>query len=45
MFNATGILIDSFGRRLREGYRRRYGGWKPDYEEIACFVNRKADNR
>lgn len=38
MFNATEILIDAFGLRLREGYRRMYGGLKPDYEDIICWA-------
>ncbi len=38
MFNATEILIDAFGQRLREGYRRMYGGLKPDYEDIICWA-------
>jgi hypothetical protein len=38
MFNATEILIDAFGHRLREGYRRMYGGLKPDYEDIICWA-------
>jgi hypothetical protein len=39
MFNATEILIDAFGLRLREGYRRMYGGIKPDYEDIICWAS------
>jgi len=38
MFNATEVLIDAFGKQLREGYRRMYGGLKPDYEDIICWV-------
>jgi hypothetical protein len=38
MFNATEVLIDAFGRQLREGYRRMYGGLKSDYEDIICWV-------
>ncbi len=38
MFNATEILIDAFGDKLREGYRRMYGGLKPDYEDIICWA-------
>jgi len=38
MFNATEVLIDAFGHQLREGYRRMYGGLKPDYEDIICWV-------
>ena len=38
MFNATEILIDAFGKTLRDGYRRMYGGLKPDYEDIICWA-------
>ncbi|MBD1841252.1 metal-dependent phosphohydrolase [Coleofasciculus sp. FACHB-64] len=38
MFNATEILIDSFVQRIREGYRRTYGGYKPDYEDIIAWA-------
>jgi len=30
MFNSVEILIDAFGQQLRAGYRRMYGGLKPD---------------
>src|SRR5947209_13890896 len=39
MFNATEILIDAFGRTLRDGYRRMYGGLKTDYEDIICWAS------
>ncbi|MEW5856793.1 MAG: Npun_R2479 family HD domain-containing metalloprotein [Cyanobacteriota bacterium] len=38
MFNATEILIDSFVQKIREGYRRTYGGYKPDYEDIIAWA-------
>jgi hypothetical protein len=38
MFNATELLIDHFVDRLREGYRRTYGGYKPDYEDIIAWA-------
>src|SRR5438067_7367808 len=38
MFNPTGVLIDAFGEELRAGYRRMYGGLKPDYEDIIHWV-------
>lgn len=38
MFNATEILIDAFGKTLRDGYRRMYGGLKTDYEDIICWA-------
>ncbi|MFB2918550.1 Npun_R2479 family HD domain-containing metalloprotein [Aerosakkonema funiforme] len=42
MFNATEILIDAFVQKLREGYRRTYGGWKPDYEDIIGWAGSMA---
>jgi hypothetical protein len=38
MFNATELLIDTFVQQLKEGYRRTYGGWKSDYEDIIGWV-------
>jgi hypothetical protein len=38
MFNATEILIDNFVTQLKEGYRRTYGGWKSNYEDIIGWV-------
>lgn len=38
MFNATELLIDAFVQQLKEGYRRTYGGWKSDYEDIIGWV-------
>lgn len=38
MFNATEILIDTFVDNLRDGYRRTYGGYKPDYEDIIAWA-------
>jgi hypothetical protein len=38
MFNATEILIDEFVARLRESYRRTYGGLKKDYEDIIAWA-------
>ena len=38
MFNPTEVLIDAFGAELRAGYRRMYGGLKPDYEDIICWA-------
>lgn len=38
MFNATELLIDTFVKQLKEGYRRTYGGWKSDYEDIIGWV-------
>jgi hypothetical protein len=42
MFNATELLIDEFVQQLRSGYRRTYGGQKPDYEEIIGWVGAMA---
>ncbi|MGK7927424.1 MAG: Npun_R2479 family HD domain-containing metalloprotein [Spirulina sp.] len=42
MFNATEILIDEFVQRLREGYRRTYGGLKPDYADIIAWAGSMA---
>src|SRR5262245_587486 len=39
MFNTVEILIDAFGKQLRAGYRRMYGGLKPDYEDIICWAS------
>ncbi|MCT7951861.1 metal-dependent phosphohydrolase [Ancylothrix sp. C2] len=38
MFNATELLIDTFVDNLRDGYRRTYGGYKPDYEDIIAWA-------
>ncbi|OLP18754.1 metal-dependent phosphohydrolase [Leptolyngbya sp. 'hensonii'] len=42
MFNATQLLIDHFVDRLRAGYRRTYGRWKSEYEEIIGWVGAMA---
>lgn len=42
MFNATELLIDNFVEKLRSGYRRTYGGWKPDYEDIIAWAGSMA---
>ncbi len=42
MFNATEILIDVFVQRLREGYHRTYGGYKPDHEDIIAWAGSMA---
>lgn len=41
-FNATEILIDTFVENLRGGYRRTYGGLKPDYEDIIAWAGSMA---
>lgn len=38
MFNATEILIQHFVEKLREGYHRTYGGYKPDYADIIAWA-------
>jgi hypothetical protein len=38
MFDATQILIDNFVQRIRDGYHRTYGGWKPNYAEIISWA-------
>ncbi len=42
MFNATELLIENFVRKLKEGYRRTYGGLKSDYEDIIGWVGSMA---
>lgn len=34
MLNVTEVEIDAFVRHLQAGYRRTYGGYKPEYAEI-----------
>lgn len=38
MFNSTALLIEAFVDRLKEGYHRTYGGYKPDYAEILAWA-------
>ena len=42
MFNATEILTDNFVEQLKVGYRRTYGGFKHDYEDIICWAGNMA---
>lgn len=42
MFNATELLIEDFVKKLKEGYRRTYGGLKSDYEDIIGWVGAMA---
>ncbi|MBD2355246.1 metal-dependent phosphohydrolase [Tolypothrix sp. FACHB-123] len=42
MFNATEILIDAFVNQLREGYRRTYGAYKNDYQDIIAWAGNMA---
>lgn len=39
MFNVTATLIEAFSVELMKGYRRMYGGLKPDYQEIISWVS------
>lgn len=41
-FNATQLLIDTFVQKLREGYRRTYGGFKSNYEDIVGWAGNMA---
>ncbi|MDE5107429.1 MAG: metal-dependent phosphohydrolase, partial [Trichodesmium sp. St17_bin3_1_1] len=34
MFNSTELLIGAFIKRLTNGYRHTYGGYKSDYADI-----------
>lgn len=42
LFNSTELLIDDFVSKLRAGYHRTYGGWKPDYEDIIAWAGSMA---
>ncbi|MCL2924085.1 MAG: metal-dependent phosphohydrolase [Trichodesmium sp. MAG_R04] len=42
MFNPTQILIYTFVKELQAGYRRTYGGFKPDYPEIIAWAGNMA---
>ncbi|HAN72942.1 MAG TPA: metal-dependent phosphohydrolase [Planktothrix sp. UBA8407] len=42
MLNATAILIDVFVQQLQAGYRRTYGGFKPNYPEIIAWAGTMA---
>lgn len=42
MFDATQLIIDHFVLQLREGYKRTYGGWKPDYADILGWAGNMA---
>ena len=43
MFNATEILIDAFVNEIREGYRRTYGCFKNDYQDIIQKSQKNSD--
>ena len=38
MFNSTELLIDAFVKRLINGYRHTYGGYKADYADIIAWA-------
>jgi hypothetical protein len=42
MLNLTQLEIDAFVQHLQEGYRRIYGGYKPDYAEIVGWAGSMA---
>ncbi|MEC4813778.1 MAG: metal-dependent phosphohydrolase [Scytonema sp. PMC 1069.18] len=42
MFNTTEILIDAFVEQIREGYRRTYGCFKNDYQDIIAWAGNMA---
>ncbi|WP_271252727.1 Npun_R2479 family HD domain-containing metalloprotein [Pseudanabaena sp. Chao 1811] len=42
MFNATELLISNFVEQLKQGYRRTYGGYLHDYEDIIGWAGNMA---
>lgn len=42
MFNSTELLINAFMKRLIDGYRYTYGGYKSDYAEIIAWAGSMA---
>lgn len=38
MFNYTEMLINAFVQKVKENYRRTYGGYKADYAEILAWA-------
>lgn len=42
MFNPTAVTIDSFVQGLQAGYRRNYGGLKPNYADIIGWAGNMA---
>ena len=42
MFNATELLISAFVEKLQTGYKRTYGGYKPDYADIIAWAGNMA---
>jgi len=42
MFNPTKVMIEPFVESLKTGYRRNYGGLKPDYADIIGWAGNMA---
>src|SRR5258707_10198787 len=42
MFATTPLLINYCCRRLRRGYRRMYGHWNHDFEDIISWAGKMA---
>ncbi|MBD2041621.1 Npun_R2479 family HD domain-containing metalloprotein [Microcoleus sp. FACHB-672] len=42
MFNGTELLISAFVEKLQTGYKRTYGGYKPDYADIIAWAGNMA---
>ncbi|MGA1411164.1 MAG: Npun_R2479 family HD domain-containing metalloprotein, partial [Prochlorotrichaceae cyanobacterium] len=42
VFNATELLITAFVDQLKDGYRKTYGGYRTDYEDIIGWVGAMA---
>lgn len=42
MFNPTELIIDNFVQCLQDGYRRTYGGLRPNYAEIIGWAGNMA---
>ncbi|MBD1937416.1 Npun_R2479 family HD domain-containing metalloprotein [Microcoleus sp. FACHB-68] len=42
MLNATELLISAFVEKLQGGYKRTYGGYKPDYADIIAWAGNMA---
>ncbi|MDB9519642.1 metal-dependent phosphohydrolase [Roseofilum reptotaenium CS-1145] len=42
MLNLTSVVINEFLVKIRDGYRRTYGGYKPDYADIIVWAGSMA---
>ncbi len=38
MFNSVELMVDDFIKRLRDGYRRSFGGQNPEYADIIAWA-------